>query len=68
MSYSELATNLVEMLPIVPNKFSVIATKDYYAYVYFPVKNQLSVRRIRACSQIFRHVVEVKIRLNKGID
>ena len=56
------------MLPIVPNKFSVIATKDYYAYVYFPVKNQLSVRRIRTCSQIFRHVVEVKIRLNKGID
>ena len=37
MYYSELAT-IVETLPIVPNKFSITTTKDYYADMYFLVK------------------------------
>ena len=37
MYYSELAT-IVETLPIVPNKFSITTTKDYFADMYFLVK------------------------------
>ena len=38
--YSELATNLVKRLPIIPNKFNGCTTKDYYTFIFNNKRNK----------------------------